>query len=184
MEHNDSINFYNKHHPDTGGVKDSDLIVHLANNSFGDENDITNITKKAWNELTNREKINNMTDEEFVEWCGKPICNKINCKHKKADNGCQVYRKCDVRERLLKWLSQKAEPTADDMFAALGYKINKKYKTSTKILYDNAEIRQIIIDKESLHYGKQTKHNIPMLISEDEDRAIHMKIEELKRRQN
>ena len=74
------------------------------------------------------------------------------------------------------------EKTTSKGYAALGYKINKKYKTSTKILYDNAEIRQIIIDKESLHYGKQTKHNIPMLISEDEDRAIHMKIEELKRR--
>lgn len=73
------------------------------------------------------------------------------------------------------------EKTAYQMFEELGYKINKEYETPTTILYDNAkEDKQIIIDKVSLHFVKRNKNNIPMLITESEDIAIHKKISELK----
>lgn len=73
------------------------------------------------------------------------------------------------------------EKTAYQMFEELGYKINKEYETPTTILYDNAkEDKQIIIDKVSLHFAKRNKENMPMLITEAEDKAIHKKISELK----
>lgn len=69
------------------------------------------------------------------------------------------------------------------MFEELGYERDKEYETPTTILYNNiSPIKegQIIIDKVSLRFGKKNKENIPMLITEAEDKAIHKKMEELK----
>ena len=122
--------------------------------------------------MTNRDKINKMTSEEFAEALTSFVMGAVYSPSRDKTKS--------INKQIADWLDTEIKQTADEMLEELGYKASKEYETPITILYDNAEIRQIIIDKVSLCYGKRTKYNAPMLISEAEDKAIHKKIEELK----
>lgn len=139
--------------------------------------------------MTNREKyLKNLTNAKLAklimqdcELC--PIKNKCN-SNVIANDVCI--------NPIVEWLERKTKNnnktnknsndfSADAMFEKLGYKIDKEYENPISILYNNAEIGQILIDKVTLHFGKRrNKKGVSMLITEAEDKAIHKKIEELK----
>lgn len=134
--------------------------------------------------MTNREKyIDKASNRDLAELLlDVGILGGRKCSYSKKliDNIVDDIEDCKNIKKIEQWLSQEAEETADEMFEKLGYII---YETPTTILYNNINTGpewQIIIDKVSLHFGKINKNNVPMLITEAEDKAIYKKIEEMK----
>ena len=124
-----------------------DKIVDAINDLSGAINDL------SVGDMTNREKINKMSNEEFIDFIqdefGCRTCSEFNTRDKR----CKFEYNCkkDCRKHQLEWFSQEAELNADEMFEELGYE-----KLTT-------------VDNTWVTY-----------IKDAEDKAIHKKIEELK----
>ena len=144
--------------------------------------------------MTNKERINKMSCKEFAD---KYTNREQNCEvcayWDKERNYCNSCRESNVDEckvGFIKWLSQEAELTADEMFEELGYK--KKYSRDYDCIFERKDgeiLDKIIILKNHGHCYYYNKHRIInnkypvyiVTISEAEDEAIHKKIEELKK---
>lgn len=136
---------------------------------------------------TNREKyIDSMTDKELALFlsCGSQIIdNQIDTNPSLTDDEeirKQAARNC---EEIEKWLSQKVELTADEMFEELGY---EKMKEDKCVFGYIKAVNSKIIIIEITYQGKReitfSKSGAALAdnITEAEDKAIHKKIEELK----
>lgn len=132
--------------------------------------------------MTNREKINKMTNEELARW--------VYDMHLETSCFEQQYK---IKE----WLDTEIEPTADEMFEEMGYKkdLCKGYHECVFTRRNEDDADEIVIDKTNYGYY-YIKHRIlyskyffeeytrSHTITESEDKAIHKKIEELKNETN
>lgn len=141
--------------------------------------------------MTNREKyIDKVSNEKLAEFIIKANCERCDMCLKK--DKCQKMDRDVIESECYKgieqWLSQEAESTADEMFEELQYAIQSednytiKYRKITKTPY--VEIRLHRNTQEEWEYEKYfvEEDNQSELITQKEDKAIHKKIEELKKK--
>ena len=131
--------------------------------------------------MTNREKLDRMSNEEFAEKiCEKGMCGICIIGSETCDKNCE--------RNIIKWLDKEIEPTADEMFEELMFFKKKdtpsiiEYVVKHKLGSLEAEFELTIarICDEYRYKFINPKGNIPQYIGEKLHKAIHKKIEELK----
>lgn len=122
--------------------------------------------------MINREKINKMSNEELA-YKIIDIAQKFN-----SDSFTETKRD------IVHWLSQEAELSADEMFEELGYIKENEFSGCIAYWCDEYK-KRITIDwnDEATHFAYQKSrgnNSLSDTITEEEDKAIHKKIKELK----
>lgn len=127
--------------------------------------------------MTNREKyIDNASNEKLAFI----IMSKISTMPRFSN----IDGFTDAGRELIEWLSQEVEPTADEMFEELGYIKENEFSGCIEYWCDEYK-KRITIDwnDEATHFAYQKSrgnNSLSDTITEEEDKAIHKKIEELK----
>ena len=134
--------------------------------------------------MTNKEKhFDNASNEEIAIILR---CLSDKCAYCVYGKDCKnPYDNYECLEGIKQWLSQEAEQTADEMFKELGYKICDGFLWKWVKLSDDdyhyVTYIWIYNDKFAKWDEKEGGNKNHRLITEDEDNAIHKKIEEIKK---
>lgn len=134
--------------------------------------------------MTNRDKINKMTNKEYAKMLLELSGDNRGCGNCcLSDKYCTTKMGDDCFTNIYNWLSQERELTADEMFEEMGYEcfhimFSEYYKDNIRI-----EIKQ---DKETGQYNwcKYNELGIIKIYTDKEMKAIYKKIEELKENKN
>lgn len=141
--------------------------------------------------MTNKERINKMSCKEFADkFTSREQCCEVCAYWDKERNYCNSCYESNVdecKDGFIKWLSQETELTADEMFEELEYAIQLldahtiKYRKITKTPYVEIRLHRNTYDEWEYEKYFVEEDNESELITQKEDKAIHKKIEELKK---
>ena len=145
--------------------------------------------------MTNRDRINKMSNKEMAKalnndnGCDFCIFSKYEFCHGKHIDGKNVT--CE--EAIEMWLEKEEEQTADEMFKELGYEKIIDNSSAAKYQKNEKNETQLILiyidEYETCRYARYCNYQIEEgkwiygdyeFITEEENKAIQKKIEELK----